>query len=118
VTTTFNTLPRPALAGTIADIVGAGLATVKAPARVTVPPPGGGFVTLTSLAPKADPAEIEIEVDASVELATTKAFTVTPAPKSTVVKPSRKLVPVNFTTTSCPRTPVAGDTLARVGTGF
>jgi hypothetical protein len=118
VTVTVTMLPRFALAGEMLEIVGSGLPTLKAPASVAVPPPGGAFVTLTSRAPIDAPAATEMFAVALVEEETVSVFTVTPDPNEAVVTPAVKFVPVIVTFNVKPRPPVVGLTEVKVGARF
>jgi hypothetical protein len=118
VTVTLSVCPRLPLAGDIVARVGAGFTTAKAPVSLTVPPPGSGLVTETSLAPVGASRAIVIFAFICVELLTPTEFTVMPGPKATLVTPTRKPVPLNVTAIVCPREPLLGLISLIAGAGF
>jgi hypothetical protein len=118
VTFTVRLCPLDPEAGATADIVGAGLPTIKPFVSVAVPPPRGGFVTTMFRAPSAAPAATTRLAASCVGLATATELTVIPEPKTTVVDPEEKFVPAMVTVTTSPRDPVAGEALIIVGTRF
>ncbi len=81
--------------------VGVGLAarTVNPPARVALPPPGAGFVTVTFRAPSDALDPITRVAVRDVALTTDTSLTVMLEPKETVVRPETKPEPVNVTGT-------------------
>jgi hypothetical protein len=109
-----STIPVPAGAGLGATEVRVGPSTVNVCALV-VPP---GVLTVTFLAVIAAVAVIVKVAVIVVALTTASPLTVTPVPDTaTVVPVAVKFVPVSFTGTTVPRTPVFGETDVSVGTG-
>jgi hypothetical protein len=84
-TCTLIVLPRNPDATDRLTSVGTGLLTVNPPVNTTVPPPGAGFVTVTSLGPPVANDEIVTAALNCVGLLTVTVFTVIPAPTLTVV---------------------------------
>ena len=97
VITTSSVCPRAPVAGAIADNVGAGFVTLNTLTNVAVPPPGGGFVTLTLRVPTLALPAIVMFAMAVVGDDAVSEFTVMPAPKDAVVTPVAKLLPVRVT---------------------
>ena len=82
---TLTSFPLAPFPGTKLVIVGIGLLTVTPPVNIAVPPPGKGFVTVTSREPPIANDEIDIAALSCVGLFTVTVFTVIPAPTLTVV---------------------------------
>lgn len=73
--------------GVIAEIVGVGESILKALFNVIEPPPGAGFVTLTSRPPRTAPAPMAICAVSEEEFVTETDVTVIASPKETDVRP-------------------------------
>lgn len=115
--TTSSVCKRPPLFGVAFVNTGAGLFTVKPFVKVALPPPGSGFVTVTSRAPSAAVAAIVIFAVSCVAESMVVVFTVMSLPKLTVVAPPRKFDPLTTTSKVCNRLPLLGFTLVIVNAG-
>ena len=91
------------------------LFTVKALAKVAVPPPGGALVTEILRGPSDAEAEMVILAVREVELLTVVELILISGPKLTELTLLRKLVPVNTTFSVWSRFPLSGDMLINVG---
>jgi hypothetical protein len=115
---TVRVCPLEPDAGEIAVNVGRGFPTRKPFVRVAVPPPGGGFVTVTFRLPSTAPAAIASVAVICVGLAMVVELTVIPEPKSSVVDPVENPVPTTVTVAFSPLAPCAGVRLVIIGTEF
>jgi hypothetical protein len=109
--------PTCALVGAIVVSVGSGFGglTVKFTTCVDVPPPGAGFVTVTSFAPAVAISAARIEAVSCVELTNAVVLAVPPKVTTEVfTKPVPFTVKVNATP---PTTPLVGLIVVTVGTG-
>jgi hypothetical protein len=114
---TMSDWPRTLEFGVTDANVGSGT-TVKAPARVAVPPPGVGFETTAFRAPAMATGDIVTCTIMDRSFDTETEFTAIPAPNDTAVTPGMNPDPWTVTETDWPMTPVTGERVVIVGAGL